>query len=483
MADLEKIIKDTERFFYVDDMEAIKLSQELSEHMKNKSYFNPTPLKVNDGVTIDDNYSTKNLRQSFFNGCVFDGANYSDAGLAGSLFVNCHFTECNYLNTNFQSCDFRDCKFENISDGLMYTRFSKSIFTNTIFRNCILNGILMNDVIFTNCKFINCRWTPVSVENSIFKNTLLKGVKFKNMNFEFSTFDNIKLNDIKLPFPTIPYIFNGLNYLSTTSDKIRVTSAKRKEGISIEEYLENIDKLCEFYKYTHNFFPLTNILICKKKYVEAFSSVLNGINLSIELRRFRMLKNYCKQLKYIESITMHERQSIYIFILNKISRMNFKEFEHNNLNNYLPEVRQLLLDDLKEQKIEVSLSTNIESIDTDKISILLNIIEDLLDEICNYSIELRHNSPWDVFIPIFTDPNNVSLIINTISLVFCAVQTKIAVSQSLKTKKDVPVDYKKIKKCNTKLKSCNIIVENVTINYNGNIQINNMINGSINNSR
>ncbi len=473
MENLEKVIKETEDFFYVDDTEINRLSQELSEHMNNKLYFNPTPLKVNDGVKIDEDYSTKNLRQSFFNRCIFDGANYSNAGLSGSLFGKSQFNECDFLNTNFQACDFRECKFENIKSGLKYTRFSKSIFSDTIFKDCIFNGVIMNDTIFTNCSFLDCSWMPVSIENSIFKNTLLQSVKFKSMNFEFSTFENIKLDNVKLPFPTIPYIFNGLNYLVTTSDNVKITSAKNKDGITIDEYMENLNKLSKFYKYTHNYFPLTNILISQKMFSEAFSSVLNGINLSIELRRFRMLKNYCKQLKYIDNITMHDRKSLYKYILDKISQMNFQDFDYNNLNNYLPEVRYILLDDLKEQKIEVSLSTNIESTDIEKISILLTIIADLLGENCNYSIELRHNSPWDFFIPIFTDPNNISLIINVILLVFSAVQTKIALKQSLKGGEDVQVDYEKIKTYKNKLKEYNIVIMNLTINNNGNIQIKN----------
>ncbi len=470
---LEKIIKETESFFYVDDAKAARLSQELSEHMKNKLYFNPTPLKVNEGVQIHEDFSTKNLRQSFFYNCIFDGANYSDGGLAGSLFTNSQFYECNFINTNFQSCDFRDCTFDSIKEGLKYTRFSKSIFTNTIFSECIFKGALMNDTIFTHCSFLNCKWMPVSLENAIFKDTLLQSVKFKSMNFEFATFDNIKLDEVKLPFPTIPYIFNGLNYLTHTSDNIRITSAKKKDGITVDEYMENIDKLEEFYKYTHNYFPLTNILICKNMYDEAFSSVINGINLSIELRRFRMLKNYCKQLKYIDNITIHERQCLYKYILEKISKINFQDFEYSNLNHYLPEVRQLLLDDLKEQKIEVSLSTNINSIDTQKMSVLLNTIDSLLEGKCNYSIELRHNSPWDIFITIFSDPNNISLIMNTFSLVFSAIQTKLAISQAMKTKEIEDIDYEKIVSHKDKLKNSGIVILNLTINNNGNIEINN----------
>ena len=301
MNELKKILQETEEFFFIDDEEVQKLSLQLTEHMNNKLYFNPTPLKVNKGVKINGDFSTKNLRQSFFHECTFDGVNYQDSGLAGSLFVNSKFYESNLTNTNFQSCDFRNCKFENISEGLKYTRFSKSIFTNSSFNKCVFNGTLMNDTVFTDCIFTNCSWVPVAIENTIFKNTILQNVKFKSMNFEFSTFDNIQLDNVKLPFPTIPYIYNGLNYLVSTSDNVRITSAKKKEGLTINEYIEQLENLCAFYKYTHNYFPLTNILICKKLYKEAFASVINGISISIELRRFRMLRNYCKQLKYINA--------------------------------------------------------------------------------------------------------------------------------------------------------------------------------------
>ena len=471
MNELEKILQDTEGFFFVNDEEAKKLSIKLTEHMNNKLYYNPTPLKVNNGVLINADYSTKNLRQSFFQECTFDGVNYQDSGLAGSLFLDSEFHESNLVNTNFQSCDFRNCQFKNIAEGLKYTRFSKSIFTNSSFDNCVFNGTLMNDTIFTDCSFTDCSWIPVAIENTIFKNTVLQNVKFKSMNFEFSTFDNIRLDNVKLPFPTIPYIYNGLNYLVSTSDNVKITSAKKKDGLTIDEYLEQLDNLCAFYKYTHNYFPLTNILICKRMYKEAFASVITGINFSIELRRFRMLRNYCKQLKYINDIAMHERQALYSYILDKISKMNFQKFEYENLNTYLPEVRQILLDDLSKEKLELSLSTNIEGEDTKKLSILLEVVERLLQGKCEYSIELRHNSPWDVFLTIFSDTSNISLIITAFTLLCTAKQTKIAIQQAKLNKNNLDAEGKNIEYCQKVLHDSNITV-NVTINNQGNIQVN-----------
>jgi len=473
MEDLEKILRETEKFFYIDDDKAYKLAAELTEHMNNKLYFNPTPLNVNKGALISGNYFTKNLRQSFFYDCKFKDVNYADAGLAGSLFSNSLFEDGNYLNANFQSCDFRNCDFEGILSGFNYTRFNNSIFVGTDFIECNFKGVSMNDVIFTDCRFVDCKWIPIAVENTIFKNTLLENVKLKSMNLEFSTFDNIKLDKVILPFPTIPYIFNGLNYLKNTSDQIRVTSAKNKEGISIDEYLQNIDKLEGFYKFTNNFFPLTNILISKNLYKEAFASLINGINLSIELRRFRMLRNYCKQLNYIEDVSMNDRQSLYRYILNRISNMYFQDFEYDNLNNYLPEIRNILLDNVTGQKLEISLATNILGDETDKLSLLITTIDQILDKKCNYSIELRHNSPWELFIQLFSDPNNISNIISIISLVFSTVQTKIMIDEYLENKHSNNSDIKQVGHYQEVLRESNIVVNNIIINNNGNIQINN----------
>lgn len=468
MNELKQIKQETEDFFNVSDEDAKDISLKLTEHMRNKLYYNPNPLKVNSGVKINSDYSTKNLRQSFFQDCSFDGVNYTDAGLAGSLFLDSRFYESNLENTNLQSCDFRNCQFENINEGLKYTRFSKSIFTDSSFEQCIFHGVTMNDTIFTNCTISNCDWIPVSVENAIFKNTLLQNVKFKKMNFEFSTFDNITLDNVKLSFPTIPYIYNGLTYLASTSDNVRVTSAKKEEGLTIEEYLEQLDNLSIFYKYTHNYFPLTNILICQQKYKEALGSVINGIELSIELRRFRMLRNYCKQLKYIHGVTMHQRQDLYKFILDKIAHIKFQNFEYANLNNYLPEVRQILLDDLSSDRLEVSLSTNILSDNMDKLSLLLDVVEELLKGKCEYSIELRHNSPWEIFLTIFSNKDNIALIISSFSMVFGAIQTYLALQQTISRNKGK--NDETIEKCRDKIEAANITIS-LTINNQGNIQI------------
>ena len=85
-------------------------------------------------------------------------------------------------------------------------------------------------------------------------------VTFKNLNLEYTQFINVKINDTALPFPTIPFIINGINYLMHTKDKVFVKSAKA-DKITKDEYLNILPHLKIYYEKTHNYFPLANIYI------------------------------------------------------------------------------------------------------------------------------------------------------------------------------------------------------------------------------
>lgn len=468
----ELFIYNNNKIINKDQLQSI--TDRLAENMNNKYFFNPEPYKVHKDINVFENYEGRNLRQSYYQNCTFYKANISKSGLAGSIFIQCNFKPCDYTDTNFQSCDFRECKFENIM--LEYTRMNKSSFYKTTFINCIFKSVSINDAFFDDCKFINCRWT-ISIENTIFKNTLLDSVKFKSMNFEFATFENIKTNNIKLPFPTIPFIYNGLKYISSTEDNVRVTSAKRADGLCKEEYLSYIEDLEKFYSATQNCFPIVNICIAKGEYEKAFETLYHGIKIAIQTRAFRMIKYYCKQIKYIDNITMHQKQDLYFFILNEISKCNLEEFERNSLNVYLPEVKDLLFLDSYKDKLEVLFDTDINENEFDKLSILLLAIDDLLKDKCTYSLELRHNSPFQVFIKALSDPVNIQIIISSLELIATVTIGAISIKKGKKEKLDKN-EKNKCKDFNNTLKENNINVFNVYLINNGNIYTNNQFSSS-----
>lgn len=461
----------------IDEKELEIITARLSANMKNKFFFNQEPYKAYDSVRINENYEGKNLRQSYFKDCLFDGANLRRTGLAGSVFFGCDFKPCLFIDTNLQSCDFRSCCFESLE--LEYTRMNKSSFYDTVFRNCVFSSVSMNDAIFEKCKFINCTWT-LSIENTVFKNTLLDTVIFKEMNFEFATFENIKSNNVKFPFPTIPFIYNGLTYVSTTSDNIRITSAQNKDGLTAKEYLYYIEDLKDFYTATQNYFPLVNIFISQKEYKKAFSSLILGLKLSIQIRAFRMLKYYCKQLKYINNVSAHQRQELYYFILNEISKCDLKEFEKNALNLYLPEVKDLLYYQGQDKRLQILLDTNIEDNDYDKISILMFSLDSFLKNKCTYSLELRHNSPFQGLLDILTDAEKIDIILKGLAIISSITFGTIHAIQNRKARLSKN-DEKICSKARDELEKSDISIVNVYVINNGNIYINsqNSSHGSI----
>lgn len=425
---LEIITNDTELYFNSESIDINKAAKELTTHMKNKGYYPAEGIRVYSGVKIDNDFSTKNLREIVCKKHArFESANLKDAGMAGSLFVETDFWPCDYTNTNFQSSDFRTCTFWGAH--LTFTAFNRSCFINTTFEDCFFDSVSMCDCKFIDCQFIRCKWC-VRVENTIFENCTLIDVTFKNMNLEFASFENIHTENIKFPFPTIPYIYGGLTYLMNTNDNVRVSSATKASGISKEEYLECLYNLEQYYKGTQNYFPLCNILIAKKQYNYALICVVKGLKNAILIRKFRMLINYCKLLKYIPNVTAHIRQEIYTELMNTLHNTHLAFFEQASLDFYLPQAVSILFNDLSSECLVVRFDTNIINSDTQRLGVLYSSMDKLLGLNCNYSVEIRHNSPISVLLQIVTDPVYLSILVGTISMAFCGIQLSYTIRDS-----------------------------------------------------
>ena len=450
----------------IDNDEFFNATQRLSANVQKKHFYTAEYNKLHKGVTISESYRTRNLRQRFYYDCKFNYADFHQSSLAGSLFNQCSFTKIDFFDTNLQSCDFRTCRFSNIT--FKSTRFNKSTFSDVKFENCIFETVSFNDAIFDECQFINCEWVPIVVENVIFRRTLLDTVKIRKMNFEYSTFDNVKLNNIKLPFQTIPYIYNGLTYLSSTQDNVCVTSALNPAGISIEEYLLNIPDMITYYHNICEYFPLTNIYIMQKNYEAALQSVYCGLGLAIELRRFRMIKYFCKELDFIPSITLKDRQSLYTYILNQLSKQDFASFETDSLNMYLPEVKRLLIDDYSNNKIQVMFETNIPKENFPLVRSLISSLDEALKDKCSYSIEMRHNSPWSFLLNIITNPNAISEILSIISIVLGLAQLHTNSKKGIDLSTKLNNNYVNV---NKQKRNQKIVFKNVTIINQGTIYI------------
>lgn len=394
------------------EKEIIRAKELLSEHMFNKHFFRLDQFKMMKGAKITDNYKTRNLRQSYYAECTFDRTNFEEAGLSGSAFIKTNFIDCNLNFTNMQSCDFRNCEIAMNNNEMLSTRFNRSIFQEVRFSDCELKSVAFTDSVFNNSKFENCIWRSVALENVEFNDSILSDVKLKNLNFEYARFNNIKMNNIRFPFPTIPYIFGGISYFMRTTDNTVISSAKSATGsISISEYLNLLDDLETFYLGTNNYFPLVNIYLAKNKNVEAYAAVVSGIDVAIQLRSFRVLKYYCLQVRMNNLFDDNDKKKLYNYILELISKQDLTESDYYNLNMYMSDIRYLLLNNYDNATLQISLQTNISVHETDKLALMLNIIEEFTNIIpsgdTQYFVEIRHNSPYSFFINIISNPTEI----------------------------------------------------------------------------
>jgi len=407
---MDSLIKQDMQLPSFSSQEFNRAQENLSRNMKQKSFFREKQFYVYDKATISEDFSGENHRRLYFLGCKFIDANLTSAGFSGTIFKSTSFSECILDNTKLDSCEFDDCNFYNFEAGTFsHVNFSKSMINNSFFRNCKMDATNFTDTAFENVLFENCEWKSPALENTIFSNTKLNNVDLIELNFEFAQFHNISMDNTRLPFATIPYIYNGLTYLMNTLDNVWISSAQSSTGkISKDEYLSYLTDLEIFYCKTQNYFPLANIYIAKEQWSEAYSAILNGLKFSINLRNFRLVNYYCKLLQLTDSFSDKILSDAYKFIMENIDVSSWRPQDHYNYSQYIDVIRSALMNERTSSSLQLLVSTNILSSEYEKLTILLSAIDDvtkLVQELSGTEIkcyaEVRHNSPFELFIKFF----------------------------------------------------------------------------------
>lgn len=403
--------------------------QKLQINMKQRNFFRTEQYSFQKGEKITVDFSGENQRRSFFMDCQFINSNFTNMGMSGSLFKLVTFENCIINNTKLDSCDFEDCTFitskQNENCCLHNLNLSKSTMLNSKFINCNLTGSNFTDAVFIDTIFENCIWQSLALENCVFKNTVLDSVVLKKLNFEFSQFDEIIMNNIRLPFPTIPYIYGGLNYLMRTKDKVFISSANSSTGkISINEYLSYLHDLEVFYTKTQNYFPLANIYISQEKWGKAYSAIMVGIGKSMQLHSYRMVYYFCKLLQLYDNFSDIQCSGAYDLIIQLMHSNGFHLQDQYNIKRYIEPIRNILLNE-RGSFLTINILTNIEDIEFDKLTYLYEIIDRTIKNAeiqrktkIMYYIESRHHCPYELLIKIFSDPQNLITLAGCFHFIF-----------------------------------------------------------------
>ena len=418
---------------YFDDDYNLAVER-LTSHMKNKHYYLHDRRITYRDTKIEVDYATKNLNQSFFKNCKFANCNFKCTSFVNSKFSNCEFINCNLTSTNFRNSTIKNCTFHK-DNNLLNTKFGDCRIVNSKFIGCNFDSIILDEAIFSNCHFDNNFWNAVSTYLCKFEDTIFDTVIFRNMNFEYSIFNRNHMNNMKLPFPTIPYIYGGLQYLATTNDDIRITSQHNiKIGISKNEYFSQLDDLEVFYSYGCNYFPLANIYLVKNQSNQCKAAIIYGIESALLNSDFRMIENFARFISYNAIFSMSERYDLFNHTISHISNPKCD----NEINKCIFNLRTYLFNTGNDSSLHLSIKTNIEN--QEKLSILIGTVENTIsaNNKCTYNIEIRHNSPYELFLNVFSDYETLCYVLGILFFCFKGINTILkATLQHIKTVQEI----------------------------------------------
>lgn len=385
----------------------------LEENLLDHDVQNGSLFQIVNGADICNDYSRKRLKRINASNCRFNGSKFRAVAAVGARFSNVQFIHCDFSASNFQYCYFDNVHFNNGSF------VAGANFSHSIFIECHINRIDIKECTFFDCQFQNCTFSTSSInsitlENSTFFHCTIDYIDLAHLNLEFTQIVEMKLNQVILPPYQLAYVIGAPSYLLSTKDSISIYTDKG--NLTVREYNNLWEDLILYYYSQNEFFPLANILIGLSKFHEALEFIHRGIREAFDYFDFRMVKHYCKLAISCSAFSHGQLKFLYDLItdLSYTKKLGTKEL-HSYLIN-IGEIRELLLNSLEnKQRVEFVIKTDIEKDDLFSINELYNKINRIVNDCCSKdhidSIELRHNSPYELLLTcIDTMPSILTLI-------------------------------------------------------------------------
>lgn len=372
----------------------------LKENLPDQDVQNGLLFQIASGAEITQDYSRKSLKRINANHCRFNKSVFKAVAAVGSRFSDVRFYECDFSASNFQYCYFDNTVFarKSFASG---ANFSHSVFIECNFEEINIKESTFFDCQFQGCTFISGSINSITLENSTFYNCTIKKTNLAHLNLEYTQIAEILMEDVILPPYQVAYVIGGPSYLFTTKDKIFTYTDKG--DVAVAEYIKLIDDLIIYYHSQYDFFPLANIMIGLSKYEEALTYIQRGIREAFDYFDFRMVKHYCKLAISCKSFSHIQLKSLYDIIteLSYQKELGVKELHSYFIN--IGEIRELLLNTAgNKERAEFIIKTSIDKDDLESVNELYNRINHILKEHCSEehidSIELRHNSPYELMI-------------------------------------------------------------------------------------
>lgn len=350
---------------------------------------------------ISFDFARKSLKRVNVKNVSFQQTSFEAAAGTGSKFTETFFHNCNFTGANFQDCYFNKCTFDK-NTIIKGANFNNSIFIDCHFDKISIWQSTLFNCHFENCSFISCEIYSDTTENSLLYNCYIENIDLAHINLEYMQIENTTMENTKLPPYQVAYIIGAPLYIKNTVDNVSIYSDNG--DVKRADYNMLYEDLAFYYYSLQEYFPLSNILIALEQHEQALEYIKLGIQEACDYFDFRMIKHYCRLAcsnNYYSSLQLKE-------IYNQITNLSYNNtWDLNTLHSYMiniGSIRELLLNHTNENKqlIEFRIKTNIDKDNLKAINELYNQINILIKNNCSEQhidcIELRHNSPYELFV-------------------------------------------------------------------------------------
>lgn len=378
-------------------------------------------------VSVTTDFTDLRIRNGKYVSCIFKGNSFLNAGAAETKFTNSELISCNITGANMQFCDFSGSIIRDNTPKtytIANTNFNQSSFFNTHLELVFIENTSVSQSQFLGTTIYDSHFSHATLQDNIFRNNEIIKTTFIGCNMEYSEFINVKFEDSVLPFHQIPYIFGGLQSLKENSDSVTMSSSMHQAPVvTVKQYCNLLPTFIQYYSEQNEYFPLANISLFLGNKNAALKYIHDGLKEYIRINDFRKLKALCKLISRHGEFDQHELSEFYFNILNYYKSVPLNPADQYQFGIYIDEIKSILFGARYEEKsqIELILKTNIDPNNINRLTDLLEIIEDCVRYIGisddDYELVLRHNSkPYSLWLfASSVDPNMLVMLIGMVS--------------------------------------------------------------------
>lgn len=367
-------------------------------------------------VLIEEDFSNQNINHTILKSSKIIRSNFNKASLTGSIFNECEFIDCLMNVPDLEYCKFYDCKFRSNTRRRFVASINNSTFIRTHFTKATFYGCSFAESYFEECRFDMTKLEYSALENAVYRFCEFIGMNFNNSNLQFSEWEGNTFSKCIMSINQPAYMIGGLEICTTKDSGVQFISSD-ESMYSSKEYIDRIlPSLLTEYSDREEYFPVANIYIFQKNYVEAMRILKKGVIQAISYRDFRMLKFYCKLIVHAKVFDSHTLYDFYHCICRLLPQGQNSNAEMHFYMRNIGEIKSILFQSSKRPSLHMSFITNIFSKNADKVGSTIERLFRIakMNGLNQCEILLSENSPLIIDINIHGAEENIQLLLTTL---------------------------------------------------------------------